>query len=230
MCSSVLGTYYAPNFPSKLVSLPGQSHSFASKLTAWLTALINYLATTYLPWRHEFAIHRVKQYRNYGIQSTSRIESPHRAVKRFLKNRLASLDQLYEVIRMTCGAQRADYVNRSARQRLHFAAKYSQVGLLQDLLFRISSKALELIWKQYRLAYAAWRQSPAGDAFAECKKEFTSQWGLPCKHMIRWLLQGGDNQGSEPQALSLTDVDRHWWLDRDGSDGLTAAQREQYGI
>jgi hypothetical protein len=65
---------------------------------------------------------------------------------------------------------------------------------LQDLLCKISIKALELIWKQYRLAYIDWiTNHKTGNAYFGCKKGFTAQWALPCKHFIRWLLQGGED-------------------------------------
>jgi hypothetical protein len=47
--------------------------------------------------------------------------------------------------------------------------------------------------------------------------------------LIRWLLQGGEDQDSEgPKVLRLDDVDKHWWLSRDGSDGLTDAERADF--
>jgi len=127
----------------------------------------------------------------------------------------------------------AAFIPQSARERTQFASKNRLIGrLLQDLLSKVSFKALELIWKQYRLALADWiANRKTGDAFATCTKAFTTQWGLPCKHFIRWLLQGGEEQGSIPKALSLADdIDKHWWLSRDGSDGLSATQRAEYGI
>jgi hypothetical protein len=230
----VLGTFCVPNFLANLVNFNGfVIVKVGCLLTVSSTALINYLATTYLPWRHEFALHHVKSLRNYGIMATSRVESAHRAIKRFLKNRLSSLDRLYEVIRTTCADQRAAFIAQSAKERTQFAPKYRLIGrLFQDLLSKVSFKALELIWKQYRLAHVDWiANRKTGDAFATCTKAFTTQWGLPCKHFIRWLLQGGEEQGSNPKALSLVDdIDKHWWLNRDGSDGLTAAQRAEYGI
>jgi hypothetical protein len=61
-----------------------------------------------------------------------------------------------------------------------------------------------------------------------CKKAFIAHWGLPCKHFIRWLLQGGEDQGSDPKALRLDVVDKHWRLSRDGSNGLTDAERADF--
>jgi hypothetical protein len=142
--------------------------------TSW-TALINYLSTTYLPWRHQFVVCYIKKYRNYGIQSSGRVESSHRAIKRYLRNRLASLDRLYEAIRATCAAQRTEYLAVSAQQRCQVAAKYQAVGaMFEDLLRKISTKAMDMIWLQYRLAYIDWRSNNmTGNAYAGCKGVLT---------------------------------------------------------
>jgi hypothetical protein len=139
-------------------------------LTTFWTALINYLSTTYLPWRREFVVCYIKKYRNYGIQSSGRVESAHRAIKRHLKNRLASLDRLYEAIRATSAAQRAEYLAVSAKQRQQVAAKHRAVGVFNDLICKISTKAMDMIWLQYRLAFIDYkRNNKTGDAYAGCK-------------------------------------------------------------
>jgi hypothetical protein len=142
-----------------------------SKLTTSWTALINYLSTTYLPWHHEFVVCYVKKYRNYGIQSSGRVESTYRTIKRHLKNRLASLDRLYEAIRTTSAAQRAEYLTVSAKQRQQVAAKHWAVCVFNDLICKISTKAMDIIWLQYRLAFIAYkRNNKTGDAYTGCKR------------------------------------------------------------
>ena len=37
-------------------------------------------------------------------------------------------------------------------------------------------------------------------------------------------------QQDPPEALAIQDVDKHWWLMPDGSDGLNDAQRRDFGI
>lgn len=142
----------------------------------------------YLPWRHQFAYYRVKNNRNCGIMSSSRAESAHRSIKRYLKNRLSDLVQLYQAIRMQAVDAQTEYKQRLAQQRSSVAAKYTRNGLVRDLTLRVSTKALELIWRQVRLDHAAWLKNPQGNPYSECSAAFTKQYGLPCKHLVWHLL------------------------------------------
>ena len=49
----------------------------------------------------EFAAYTIKEYRNYGIRSISRIKNSHAELKNHLKNRLVDLKRLFEVIQVT---------------------------------------------------------------------------------------------------------------------------------
>jgi hypothetical protein len=161
----------------------------SANLTSF-AALINYLVTYYLPWKYEFVTCYINGIRNFGIKATSRVESAHRAIKPFLRNRLSSLNMLYEQIRNACANQKAEFLRRLQNAKQLYLVKYRTDGLLQDLIFRVSPKALALIWIQYRLAFEDWLKEPLGNPFVDCKKAFTTQYGLPCKHFIRNLLRG----------------------------------------
>jgi hypothetical protein len=145
---------------------------------------------------------------------------------------------LYDHIRSACANQKAEFRRRLADAKQLYLAKYRTDGLLQELIFRVSPKALALIWIQYRLAFEDWLKQPLGNPFAGCKRAFTAQYGLPCKHFIRNLLRGaedgddqvgGESTGRGAKALILHDVDRHWWLYPDGGDGFTEEQRCDHG-
>jgi hypothetical protein len=131
----------------------------------------------------------IKKYRNYGIQSSGRVESSHRAIKRHLRNRLASLDRLYEAIRATCAAQRTEYLAVSAQQRRQIAAKHQAVGaMFEDLLRKISAKAMDLIWLQYRLAWIDYRANhKTGNAYAGCKGVFNPNPPHRITLTLQWL-------------------------------------------
>jgi hypothetical protein len=62
----------------------------------------------------------------------------------------------------------------SAQQSRQVAPKYQAVGaMFEDLLRKISAKAMDLIWLQYRLAYIDWRRNhKTGNAYAGCKGVF----------------------------------------------------------
>jgi hypothetical protein len=114
--------------------------------------LLNYLSRYKLPFRHLYCKAWTSRNFNLGIVATSRVESAHKAIKRFLKNRLSNLQELYDTIRSATAAQRKTYDKRSQQQRQkNFAAKHKAVGILRNLQFRISSKPLEKVYEQYRL-------------------------------------------------------------------------------
>ena len=97
--------------------------------------MLNYLLDTYLPYGAQFCAHLLQDRLNFGIVATSRVESAHRAIKRFLKNRLTNLEELYETIRNATLAQKADYDVKSARQRTSFNPKYKNSLMLQNLVY-----------------------------------------------------------------------------------------------
>jgi len=197
--------------------------------------MLNYLLDTYLPYRAQFCAHLLQDRLNFSIVATSRVESAHRAIKRFLENRLANLEELYETIRNATLAQKADYDVKSARQRTSFNPKYKNSLMLQNLVYRVSFKALEQVWRQYWLGYVVWDRHqrnprlPPLNAFAGHTGAFTAQWGLPCKHVFINLLQGSNGkdepfiEGGEVTFLPFNSevIHNHWWLRADGGTGIT---------
>lgn len=72
-------------------------------------AIISYLEMVYLPVRLQFVKFAIKRYRNYGIRSTSRVESAHNALKAQLRTRFADLYQLHSAIWLLLEGRRRDY-------------------------------------------------------------------------------------------------------------------------
>ena len=103
---------------------------------------------TYVPWRHEFALFATRNYRNYGIRATSRTESSHAELKKYLKNRLADLHRLYLAIQTMMENKKERYEAQLARERAGRLPKYTRIAL-NPLCLRVSFKALELIYQQY---------------------------------------------------------------------------------
>ncbi|CCE30677.1 uncharacterized protein CPUR_04526 [Claviceps purpurea 20.1] len=60
--------------------------------------IIDYLDTTYIPWREQFADFAVKKYLNFGVTVTSRVESSHHALKARLKHPYVDLYELQTAI------------------------------------------------------------------------------------------------------------------------------------
>ena len=108
----------------------------------------NHLRTYYLPWIHEYGEFAVNTLRNFGTRASSRVESAHRAIKRFLRNRLTSLDQLYEAIRRACTAQKVEYLWVGGGERGSSLPKFVKVRIFEELLYRVSAKGMDFMWRQ----------------------------------------------------------------------------------
>ena len=76
--------------------------------------------------------------------------------------------------------------------------------LLKDLVNFITPPALELVREQIRLAdAAAVERERSGDVGKPCTNRFTTQYGLPCWHVIR-------SRRRSNTGLVLDDFDKHW--------------------
>ena len=142
------------------------------------------------------------------------MEAAHRAIKRYLKNRLSSLDYLYLQIRENlCKAR---MVNTSSMWPVKHRGSQVNINawVYCRTYFTDYTKAFHLIWTLYRLGWVTWRDNPDPniDAFRDCTKAFTTQWDLPCKHFLHSLLQGDDDREAPPKSLVIDDVDEHWWI------------------
>ena len=93
-----------------------------------------------------------------------------------------------------------------AQEETRIMHKYQRIQVLTKLVRRISSRALEYIYKEYLAASDALKD-PRHD-LGNCQDEFAQQYGLPCRHKLLSQLQA-----CEP--LELVQVDPHWWLRRD---------------
>ena len=87
-----------------------------------------------------------------------------------------------------------------AQEETRVIHKYQRIQVLTKLVRRISSRALEYIYKEY-LATSDTFKDPRHD-LGNYQDEFTQQYGLPCRHKILSQLQA-----YEP--LKLVQVDPH---------------------
>jgi hypothetical protein len=150
--------------------------------------------------RYEFCQFTTKQYRNFGIQVTSRTEGSHGVLKRLIKSRLIPLNNLLKAIEETLSRLQNNF------EKKHFDETCGKDHRFSDPIFRrlrffISFKALELITNQVNLA----RESIARNQSEVCSGAFRTQYGLPCKHTIKALLLVGGQ-------LALGHIDKHWHL------------------
>lgn len=130
-------------------------------------------------------------------------------LKRFLRNRLAHLDQLHLAIQRNWRRiveKHATNIVRQKTQRLHNPPLY-KIDLFEDLHGQVSFDGLKKLYRQYQLAKERWEQKPYPKALPRCQDNFTKQMGLPCWHTIFRLREQG-------LKLEMNNIDLHWWIRR----------------
>jgi len=184
---------------------------------------IDYLTTTYMPWRRHFMECFVTSNRNFGVRATSRTEGSHKEIKSYLFNTSADLSFILQRIEAMLRNQEEEYKQEEARQVTQQLREHKSYTWLGDIRTRVSWKAQKLIVQQFRIYNAritkavnearrrpAWAQTEPLDP-SPCTGAFRIQFGLPCSHDILERL-------SENKPLNALDVDPHWHLSFDLAD------------
>lgn len=104
-------------------------------------AIIQYLTTTYLPVVDQFAAFATKLHRNYGVRATSRAEGSHSNLKRHLKNRNGSLDDLNIAVSRVREWQQKKFDQEREKQRHRVLPNHNQ-PLYQLVRCRVSFDCL----------------------------------------------------------------------------------------
>ncbi|OAQ60824.1 mutator-like element [Purpureocillium lilacinum] len=153
-------------------------------------AILPYLHGTYMPVRPQWARCFIRKYRNFGIRVTSGTEASNNNVKSYLLNGMSHLYRLVEAMRDIMKDQERDFNDALAADEVLTAREYigPSAEYLGELRTAISSKGLELIKKQYRLARKAMPTGknpfpePLGDCDDDCSVSVelaSRQWGVP---------------------------------------------------
>ncbi|KAG7432514.1 PKS-NRPS hybrid synthetase [Fusarium oxysporum f. sp. raphani] len=177
--------------------------------------ILRYLHGTYLPVRAQWARCFLRKHRNFGIRVTSGTEASNNNIKSYLLNGMSHLYRLVEAMQDMMKDQERDFKDACAQDEVLTAREYlgSSGDYLGDLPTVISSKALGLINKQYRIARKAMPtgKNPFPEPLSDCNDDcsVSVELGVPCCHKVYAKL------GS---ATSFTryDVHPHWRL-RDSS-------------
>ncbi|KAJ0126630.1 Uncharacterized protein HZ326_30262, partial [Fusarium oxysporum f. sp. albedinis] len=157
----------------------------------------------------------LRKHRNFGIRVTSGTEASNNNIKSYLLNGMSHLYRLVEAMQDMMKDQERDFKDACAQDEVLTAREYlgSSGDYLGDLPTVISSKALGLINKQYRIARKAMPtgKNPFPEPLSDCNDDcsVSVELGVPCCHKVYAKL------GS---ATSFTryDVHPHWRL-RDSS-------------
>ncbi|KAG7424991.1 PKS-NRPS hybrid synthetase [Fusarium oxysporum f. sp. raphani] len=117
--------------------------------------ILRYLHGTYLPVRAQWARCFLRKHRNFGIRVTSGTEASNNNIKSYLLNGMSHLYRLVEAMQDMMKDQERDFKDACAQDEVLTAREYlgSSGDYLGDLPTVISSKALGLINKQYRIAH-----------------------------------------------------------------------------
>ena len=170
--------------------------------------IIEYLQTTYLPVRHQWANCYIKKYPNFGQRVTSPTESSHKDLKSYLIHGTSSLLRLSQAMEEMIDNKRRTYQQDIARNEMRLRCAYMGREWAGQLPMHISYFAMDMIAKRYRHACAA-MPTPGRDPqpLLPCTEAFSKQWGLPCSHTILQRLQ-------MREPLDRRDVHSHWHLQR----------------
>ncbi|KAF6527503.1 hypothetical protein HZS61_007805 [Fusarium oxysporum f. sp. conglutinans] len=177
--------------------------------------ILRYLHGTYLPVRAQWTRCILRKHRNFGIRVTSGTEASNNNIKSYLLNGMSHLYRLVEAMQDMMKDQERDFKDACAQDEVLTAREYlgSSGDYLGDLPTVISSKALRLINKQYRIARKAvpTGKNPFPEPLSGCNDDcsVSVELGVSCCHKVYAKL------GS---ATSFTryDVHSHWRL-RDSS-------------
>lgn len=172
-------------------------------------AIISYLQTTYLPFRHQWATCFTRQYRIFGVQVTSRTEASHKEIKSYLRNTFADLLFLAQRIKQLVTDCERAFKAREAEEAVRMVRDHQKHLWLGNMRAKLSRKAVSLVIQQREIVIKALKSNP-GDAnpLRPCTRQFSKQFGLPCSHKIHELLL-------QNQALDFTMADPNWHLTRD---------------
>ena len=158
-----------------------------------------YVDSEYLnSWRRKLAHYHTNRIRTFGLSSTSRVEGAHWRMKTWLRTSKVDIFTFWLLMDKHWIQQSDEYRSRSAT---------AEVGVLISLQHPFWIAVNGKIYG-YALHLARQQWARRGDEpVRSCKHVYHRSWGIPCKHRIREMLEGGE-------VLQPDDFDLHWWIDR----------------
>ncbi|KAK1841564.1 mutator-like element [Colletotrichum chrysophilum] len=169
-----------------------------------------------MPLRGQWARCFIQHYKNFGIRVTSGTEASNNNIKSYLLNGLSHLYRLVDVMQDMIQDQELSFAQACAEDEVLSGREYigGRSEYLGELRSMLSSKALSLITRQYRLAKAALptgrvpNPRPLGDCTDDCS--ISVEYGIPCYHKVYLKLV-------ESQAFTKWEVHPRWRLRQSSS-------------
>ncbi|XP_078149520.1 protein FAR1-RELATED SEQUENCE 5-like [Carex rostrata] len=158
---------------------------------------LDYIENVWLPLKEKFVGAWTDEYLHFGNRASSRAESAHAKLKKYLQ---VSTGDLYEVQSKICLAIENEFNKIKASlssekiQLLHNC----NTSFFKNVVYHVSIYALKELHKQHMKA-------KLGTMSAVCSGQFTKTMGLPCAHkMTNWR--------NEPLNLDL--IHSRWRIDQ----------------
>lgn len=176
--------------------------------------MVDYLQTTYYVRRNEWSRAWIQENRNWGISTTSRVESAHKDLKTILVNPFADLTELIRRISLHLSVKDTQYKAKLAHDSEITMNHHRRQEILKNVNRHISRYTIDLFWKQYLLTMGAYNTNTPMNV---CSGFFQIQYGIPCCHEIysRFVLEPNASGKPQPRCVSpcdISDFDPHWYV------------------
>lgn len=159
--------------------------------------VMRYVEEIWLVWKVRFVSAFLHNKPHSGHVTTSRVESAHAALKRWITSSTGILLTVDVAVKLACDNQLAGIIQKHAKQR---AVADMQFGpLFSQVMGKTSEEALRRTHREFTQRYI---DGNRGNDRAVCAKLLTSTMGHPCRHVLL----------GRTEPLAVDDFDLHWHL------------------
>ncbi|XP_050207821.1 PKS-NRPS hybrid synthetase cheA-like [Mercurialis annua] len=175
--------------------------------------VINYTHGTWLPYHEYFISAWTEKHLHFGNRVSSRAESAHAKLKRYLQVYTGDFCQLKDKICLAIENEFQEIKAHLATERLHLPHCCNSL-FFKNLTTRVSKFAMRQLHNQYEMV-------KYGKVTPLCKGHFTATMGLPCAHkMMSW--KGG--------MIPLDFIHSQWRIDSNFISSLGETRNRDDGI
>lgn len=102
---------------------------------------LDYLRSTYLPYRHQWAQCYISEYENFGVRTNSPTETAHKDLKSYVVSGNTDLISLAKAINEMLSNKEMTYVNLCAAMEMRSRRDYLQQGWLNVVAKQVGYRA-----------------------------------------------------------------------------------------
>ena len=167
--------------------------------------LLNYLNRVWLPERAKFMHAETKFYAHFGNTTSSRVESGHAYLKRFIRIGTGDIRTAWQAIGRALQRQLEEVTARLSYERINSITALNGTPM-RSIAGIISHHASGLVLETYRKAQARAQSASEDNASNQtCGCMLHLHMGLPCVHQLQRLISTGGQ-------LHPDDIHAQWWL------------------